>query len=40
VVVSRDLGDTWTPITGTNLARLTVNDLEASHHFAGVSRRS
>lgn len=35
--VSRDLGDTWTPITGTRLGRLKINDLEADDRLTGLA---
>lgn len=35
--LSRDLGETWIPITGTRLARLAVNDLEADERLAGLA---
>lgn len=35
--VSRDLGDTWTSITGTRLGRLTIYDLEADERLAGLA---
>ena len=34
---SRDLGETWTPITGTSLGRLNIYDLEADERLAGLA---
>jgi hypothetical protein len=35
--VSRDLGETWFPITGTRLPKLTIHDLAADRRLAGLA---
>ena len=35
--LSRDVGETWSPITGTRLGKLKINDLAADDRLAGLA---
>jgi hypothetical protein len=35
--LSRDMGENWSPITGTRLGTLKINDLEADERLAGLA---